>query len=486
MKRTPTIIAFNRLVLIPTLLLAAVVAAGAQTSGTRFAVIGDYGSGNQAERDVANLVKSWNPAFIITTGDNNYPAGSASTIDRNIGQYYHDFIDPYIGSYGAGATVNRFFPCLGNHDWGDSYPNPTGVQPYLNYFTLPNNERYYEVVGGPVHFFAIDSDPNEPDGNTSSSVQAAWLRSRLASATEPWKLVYFHHPPYSSGAVHGSIPWMQWPFPAWGASAILSGHDHEYERIVVSGFPYFVNGLGGESIYSFGAPVSGPRTRSPPMYLTTDAITFEFINRAGALIDSYTLNTAPALTVPANPSGLSATAVSAAQINLAWADNASNEDGFAIVRSIDGINFASVAAVGPNVTTYSDTGLSSSTAYYYRVQAHNAAGYSGYSNTATATTDAATSPLEPPTDLTAAALSGSTIHLAWVDNAADEDGFAIVRWSIDARQWVQIADVGPNVTEYLDTGLRANRSYHYAVRAFNSATGYSDYSNVASARTRRR
>src|SRR5437667_354261 len=79
----------------------------------------------------------------------------------------------------------------------------------------------------------------------------------LPSATEPWNLVYFHHPPYSSGAVHGSSPWMQWPFPAWGASAILSGHDHEYERIVVSGFPYFVNGLGGESIYSFGAPVSG-------------------------------------------------------------------------------------------------------------------------------------------------------------------------------------------------------------------------------------
>src|ERR1043165_8430148 len=55
---------------------------------TRFAVIGDYGSGSQNEADVANLVKSWSPQFILTTGDNNYPHGEATTIDPNIGQFY--------------------------------------------------------------------------------------------------------------------------------------------------------------------------------------------------------------------------------------------------------------------------------------------------------------------------------------------------------------------------------------------------------------
>src|SRR3982750_3175768 len=75
----------------------------AQTCATRFAVIGDYGSAGEAERDVANEVKSWNPDFIITAGDNNYENGSASTIDQNVGQYYHDFIHPYVGSYGACA-----------------------------------------------------------------------------------------------------------------------------------------------------------------------------------------------------------------------------------------------------------------------------------------------------------------------------------------------------------------------------------------------
>ena len=57
----------------------------------RFAVIGDYGSGDGNEADVANLVKSWNPDFIITTGDNNYPDGEASTIDNNIGRFYAQY-----------------------------------------------------------------------------------------------------------------------------------------------------------------------------------------------------------------------------------------------------------------------------------------------------------------------------------------------------------------------------------------------------------
>ena len=96
----------------------------------RFAVIGDFGEGNQAEADVAKLVQSWKPDMVITVGDNNYPDGKADTIDAHIGKYYHDFIFPYAGKYGAGATENRFFPTLGNHDW-----NTPGAQPYLDYFS---------------------------------------------------------------------------------------------------------------------------------------------------------------------------------------------------------------------------------------------------------------------------------------------------------------------------------------------------------------
>jgi hypothetical protein len=264
--------------------------AQAQGNLVRFAVIGDFGSGDVNERDVANLVQSWSPEFIITVGDNNYPSGAASTIDANIGQFYHAFISPYGGSYGAGADINRFFPSLGNHDWA-----APGARPYLDYFTLPGNERYYDFVWGPVHLFAIDSDSHEPDGNTSTSIQAAWLREKLADSLKDWKLVYFHHPPYSSGN-HGSSTELRWPFQEWGATAVLTGHDHDYERLIVNGFAYFVNGLGGRPEYQFRAPLPESQLRYNSDFgamlieASHDSIRFQFISRASELIDTYTIH----------------------------------------------------------------------------------------------------------------------------------------------------------------------------------------------------
>ncbi len=264
-----------------------------QTS-IRFAVIGDFGLAGSNENNVANLVKSWNPEFVITTGDNNYESGSSTTIDANIGQYYRSFISPYTGSYGAGDTVNRFFPCLGNHDWVAS-----GASPYLNYFQLPSNERYYDFVKGPVHFFSIDSDTHEPDGYRDTSKQARWLHGKLDSSSSPWKVVYFHHPPYCSGSSHGSNTAMRWDFKGWGASIVLSGHEHVYERLEENGFPYIVNGLGGKSLYSFGTAIQGSLVRYRNNYgaqlveATEDSITFTFITVANTVVDSYTLRKNP-------------------------------------------------------------------------------------------------------------------------------------------------------------------------------------------------
>ena len=228
-----------------------------QDSVLRFAVIGDYGKAGANEAAVARLVQSWNPDLIITVGDNNYPRGSDTTIDQNIGQYYHQFIHPYRGKFGAGGTVNRFYPSLGNHDW-----YTPGAKPYLEYFTLPGNERYYEFRQGTIHFFALDSDKHEPDGKSDTSIQARWLKERLAEAAAPWKIVYFHHPPYlSSGINHQPDTAMQWPFTAWGASVVLAGHEHVYERLHVEGIPYFVNGLGGANIYPERAGVPQSQVR---------------------------------------------------------------------------------------------------------------------------------------------------------------------------------------------------------------------------------
>jgi tartrate-resistant acid phosphatase type 5 len=254
----------------------------------RFAVIGDFGEGGQAEADVAGLVHGWNPDIILTVGDDNYPFGAASTIDAHIGKYYHDFISPYTGAYGAGATENRFFPTLGNHDW-----DMPGAKPYLDYLNLPGNERYYDFVRGSVHFFALDSDEYEPDGVNKASVQAAWLEQALTASTSPWNIVYFHHAPYSSGTLHGSTTWMRWPFKAWGADAILAGHEHNYERLLVDGLPYFVNGLGGGGIYNFGTALSDSQIRynadhgAMLVSATGTDLLFEFYSRTGKLIDQY-------------------------------------------------------------------------------------------------------------------------------------------------------------------------------------------------------
>ncbi len=253
----------------------------------RIAVIGDYGSGDSNAGDVARLVSSWNPDFILTLGDNNYPSGAAETIDQNIGAFYHQYITPYAGQYGPGADRLRYFPTLGNHDW-----DTDRGQAYLDYFELPGNERYYDFTWGPVHVFAVSSDSREPDGVSRRSVQAQWLKERLATSDRPWKLVIFHQSPYSSG-LQGSVDWMRWPFQDWGASAVLSGHDHIYERLEVDGIPYFVNGLGGGEIYYFTSVLEESKVRYSDDYgailiiANETRIHFEFITRSGEVIDKY-------------------------------------------------------------------------------------------------------------------------------------------------------------------------------------------------------
>jgi hypothetical protein len=272
--------------------------------------IGDYGSGTTNEEAVANLVKSWQPDFIMTVGDNNYPYGEATTIDRNVGKFYHDYIYPYTGAYGAGAVSNRFFPTVGNHDCCYPTPTPTGYDAYLAYFTLPGNERYYNYRYGSVEIFCLNSNPNDPDGWTSDSVQGEWLRTSLANSTATWRLVYFHHSPWSSGSLHGTYTgqgyYMRWPFKEWGATAVLTGHDHIYERMLRDGMTYLVIGIGGDRIDPFAStdplssnldPYSQVRYNATYGALRIDAtetnIMFRAINKTNALIDTLTFEAMP-------------------------------------------------------------------------------------------------------------------------------------------------------------------------------------------------
>lgn len=255
----------------------------------RFAVIGDYGTAGPGLAAVSEMIDSWDVDFIITTGDNNYPIGSPDTIDENIGQYFHQYISPYIGDYGAGADQNRFFPTLGNHDWLWQ-----SAQPYLDYFELPGNERYYNFEWEFIDFYALDSDTAEPDGIGQNSIQAAWLEEKLAASTAAWQIVYFHHSPYSSG-YNGPVTYMRWPFKTWGADLVFSGHDHHYERLQVDGLTYIVQGLSGGQRYPLGeiAPESQVRFAGEFGALLVKAtptqIDISFITISGEVIDQYIL-----------------------------------------------------------------------------------------------------------------------------------------------------------------------------------------------------
>lgn len=254
-----------------------------------FAVIGDFGSDLLPEAAVAGLIAQRGPEFIITVGDNNYYDGATNTIDRNIGKYYHAFIAPYHGVYGQGATRNRFYPSPGNHDW-----NLGNLDAYRDFFRLPGNERYYDFRRGPVHFFSLNSDYHEPDGTAVDSAQATWLEQGLLASDAPFKVVYFHHPPYSSGYHRGS-EYMRWPFRAWGADLVLTGHDHDYERLVVDDMIYIVNGVGGAALRTFNAEEVGAQRGTPDVFgaLFVEAdpkqMTLSLITPDGGLVDRVTL-----------------------------------------------------------------------------------------------------------------------------------------------------------------------------------------------------
>jgi hypothetical protein len=260
--------------------------ASIQTERVRIAVIGDFGNGSSESSQVASLVHGLDPQWIVTVGDNNYPLGEASTIDANIGALYSRYIGNYSGAFGAGAASNRFFPAMGNHDWYSSVPG----QPYLDYFTLPGNERYYEQRMGPVHLFVLNSDSAEPDGNSSTSVQAQWLQSELAASDAPFCVVALHHPPYSSGS-HGSQAQLQWPFAAWGADLVLQGHDHVYERIQRAGFSYITTGHGGAPLYAAPNPIAGSESlytaRHGALWIeaTQDALVLQALDTNSTVID---------------------------------------------------------------------------------------------------------------------------------------------------------------------------------------------------------
>lgn len=164
------------------------------------------------------------------------------------------------------------------------------------------------------------------------------------------------------------------------------------------------------------------------------------------------------------PSGLTATAFDDDRIDLEWTDGSTNEDGFSIERSPNGTDtWAEIDTVAANETTYSDTGLTEYTNYWYRVRAFTTGPtYSDYSNTATDQTL-----LAAPSGLTATANGDVQIDLEWtINSAVPPDGTAIERSPNGSTGWTEIATVAHPTNTYGNSGLNPETTYYYRVRSY--------------------
>jgi predicted phage tail protein len=186
-------------------------------------------------------------------------------------------------------------------------------------------------------------------------------------------------------------------------------------------------------------------------------------------------------TAPLTPSNLDAFTVSNSQVNLSWADNSNNEEGFKIERKT-GVtgdwNF--LAAVGSGITLYNNINLVPSTEYLYRVYAYNSVGNSVYSNIDSATTYDL--PPAAPSNFHFTSISSTWFNLAWTDNSDNEDGFIIERKMDISGIWNVIDSLAASTETYQDTGLVPGTPYSYRLRAYNNG-GSTLCSNTISAWT---
>jgi subtilisin family serine protease len=211
----------------------------------------------------------------------------------------------------------------------------------------------------------------------------------------------------------------------------------------------------------------------------------EGITVTGGILDIGALMSVPPTTLPAPnpPANVQVVVVSGERVDVSWADQSSDELGFAVERSTDGVNFVLADTVGANFTTKSDRTVQPNTTYWYRVAAYNPGGASAYAYASTSVTTPSLSLPAAPTSLTATAQAsgkGGGIALAWKDNANNEDAFQLERKTGSAGTWQLLTLLSANTIRYTDLSTTSRATYYYRLRAYNEA-GLSAYSNQASA-----
>jgi predicted phosphodiesterase len=247
-----------------------------ESKSVRFAVIGDSGTGQHDQYEVAAEMALYrekvNFDFVIMLGDNIYGG-------RRPDDFRQKFEVPYRTLLDAGV---KFYAALGNHD----DPNDERLYKPFNM----GGQRYYTFKKGDVEFFVLDSNYMDP-------TQLSWLEQSLQKSKAKWKIAYFHHPLYSNGRSHGpdlDLRTRLAPlFRQYKVNVVFSGHEHAYERIKPEdSISYFILGNSGKlTTHDFrsseGMEKGFDTDRSFMLIeIAGDKLYFQTISRAGRTIDS--------------------------------------------------------------------------------------------------------------------------------------------------------------------------------------------------------
>lgn len=247
-----------------------------KSDSVRFAAIGDMGTGEQPQYQVAvQMMKSRGTFpfdFVIMLGDNIYSGSTPADFDRKFAVPYKPLLD-------AGVL---FYASLGNHD--------NTNERFYKYFNM-NGANYYTYKKGNARFFVLDSNYVDPK-------QSAWLDTQLRDAGKSdWKICYFHHPLYSSGQFHGPATdlrqLLEPMFVKYGVDVVFAGHEHVYERVhPQKGIYYFTEGASGQLRESNLAksPITDKGFDTDRSFMMIeiagDDMYFQTISRIGVTVDS--------------------------------------------------------------------------------------------------------------------------------------------------------------------------------------------------------
>jgi hypothetical protein len=248
-----------------------------KAGSVKFAVIGDTGTGGSDQVAIGKELAAWRTRypfeFVVMMGDNLYGGEKPKDFAKKFEIPYKPLLDGGV----------KFYAALGNHD-------DAALQRNYKPFNM-NGERFYSFKPqNGVRFFALDS-------NYVDKAQLDWLDKQLAMSGSEWKIMFFHHPLYSSGETHGSAELqrglLEPVFLKYGVNVVLTGHEHFYERIKPQkGIAYFIIGSSaklrtGDLTKSVLTAYGNDRDYAfMLMEIVGDELFFQTINEQGKTIDT--------------------------------------------------------------------------------------------------------------------------------------------------------------------------------------------------------